>query len=87
MWLTFILFVNFLLNSGEGVGVSVSAFLKDATVYEVEYCAYSELRRRVFQENQSFTSDAFEVRTKNGQTGVSYCSSIATPNGGIDDSA
>ncbi|KAJ9171205.1 hypothetical protein P3X46_014600 [Hevea brasiliensis] len=76
-----------LVTHGEGVGVSVSAFLKDATVYEVEYCAYSQLRRRVFQENQSFIAEDFEVRTKSNQTGVSYCSSIATPNGAMDDSA
>lgn len=62
--------------SGEGVSVSVSAFLKDATVYEVDYCAYSELRRRVFQKGESFTAGDFEVLTESTLTGVGYSSSL-----------
>ncbi|KDP28839.1 hypothetical protein JCGZ_14610 [Jatropha curcas] len=55
-----------LVTHGEGVGVSVSAFMKDVTVYEVEYCAYSVLRRPIFKEDQSFTTGEFEVLTKSG---------------------
>ncbi|KAK3019680.1 hypothetical protein RJ639_004155 [Escallonia herrerae] len=62
-----------LVTHGEGVGVSVSAFLKEVTVYEVEYCAYSHLKRPIiFKEDQSFTAGDFEVLIK-GQTGISLC--------------
>ena len=57
---------------GEGVGVAVSAFLKNATVYEVDYCAYVELKRPIFKEGQSFTAGEFEVLTRSDQTGVGY---------------
>ncbi|KAJ6709938.1 PHOSPHOGLYCERATE MUTASE FAMILY PROTEIN [Salix koriyanagi] len=67
-----------LVTHGEGVGVSVSAFLKDISVYEVEFCAYSLLRRSVVHENKSFTAREFEVLTHYGQTGISYCSAIPT---------
>ncbi|GAV72136.1 His_Phos_1 domain-containing protein [Cephalotus follicularis] len=63
-----------LVTHGEGVGVAVSAFLKDVTVYEVEYCAYTELRRQILCENQSFTAGNFEVLTSHGQTGIGYFS-------------
>ncbi|XP_059651629.1 uncharacterized protein LOC132299170 [Cornus florida] len=70
-----------LVTHGEGVGVSVSAFLKDTTVYEVEYCAYSHLKRSIsFGENRSFTAGDFEVFTSNGKTGISYY-----PSGAISD--
>ncbi|KAJ4834794.1 hypothetical protein Tsubulata_030069 [Turnera subulata] len=73
-----------LVTHGEGVGVSVSAFLKDVTVYEVEYCAYSELRRPISLDLQSFTAGDFSVRTKPGVTGVGFCSSLQV-NGPVDD--
>ena len=57
-------------GEGVGVGVSVSGFLEDTTVIEVEYCAYSELRRTISCKNESFTAGNFEVLTKSGQTGV-----------------
>jgi len=61
--------------AGEGVGVSVSAFVKDTTVYEVEYCAYTHSRRHIsFGEGQSFTAGEFEVLIHEGQTGISYAS-------------
>jgi hypothetical protein len=63
--------------AGEGVGVAVSAFKKDAIVYEVEYCAYAELRRPIVHKDQSFTAGSFEVLTRNGQTGISFCPSTA----------
>ncbi|KAF7844955.1 phosphoglycerate mutase family protein [Senna tora] len=61
-----------LVTHGEGVGVALSAFLKNATVYEVEYCAYVELKRPIFKKDQSFRVGEFEVLTHTGQTGVSY---------------
>lgn len=73
----------FLVNSGEGVGVSVSAFLKDISVYEVDYCAYSQLRRSVVHEKKSFTAGEFEVLTHNGRTGIGY--KIPVANGAMDD--
>uniref|UniRef100_A0A5B6ZQ50 Phosphoglycerate mutase family protein n=1 Tax=Davidia involucrata TaxID=16924 RepID=A0A5B6ZQ50_DAVIN len=67
-----------LVTHGEGIGVAVSAFLKDTTVYEVEYCAYSHSRRPIFfGQNQSFTAGEFEVLIRGGQTGISYCPSSA----------
>ncbi|KAL6981302.1 hypothetical protein U1Q18_022932 [Sarracenia purpurea var. burkii] len=62
-----------LVTHGEGVGVAVSAFLKNVTIYEVEYCAYSHSRRSIaFGENKSFTAGNFEVITPKGQTGIRY---------------
>lgn len=58
--------------AGAGVGVSVSALLKDTTVTDSNYCAYSELRRPISYENESFTAGNFEVLTKSGQTGITY---------------
>lgn len=58
--------------AGEGVGSSISSFLEGATVYEAEYCAYSELQRPIFCNDQSSTAGKFEVLTNLGQTGVSY---------------
>ncbi|KAM1369969.1 hypothetical protein ACFX15_039751 [Malus domestica] len=59
-----------LVSHGEGVGSSISAFLEGATVYEVEYCAYSELRRPI--KNRSSAAGKFEVMVNRGRTGVSY---------------
>ncbi|XVF22808.1 hypothetical protein REPUB_Repub12eG0202800 [Reevesia pubescens] len=61
-----------LVTHGEGVGVSVSGLLESTTVIEVDYCAYSELRRPISCESESFTAGNFEVLTKSGQTGVAY---------------
>ncbi|RVW81301.1 hypothetical protein CK203_038068 [Vitis vinifera] len=62
-----------LVTHGEGVGVSISAFMKDATVYEVDYCAFSHSRRPIFFGNdESFTAGNFQALTKHGQTGISY---------------
>lgn len=73
--------------AGEGVGVSVSAFKKDAIVYEVEYCAYTELRRPIVHKGQSFTVGSFEVLTRNGQTGISFCPSTAAVVDDVDGMA
>ncbi|KAJ1439483.1 hypothetical protein SESBI_02423 [Sesbania bispinosa] len=61
-----------LVTHGEGVGVALSSFKKGAIVYEVDYCAYVELRRPIFKKDQTFTAGEFEVLTQTGQTGVSY---------------
>ncbi|KAF9687684.1 hypothetical protein SADUNF_Sadunf02G0118700 [Salix dunnii] len=74
-----------LVTHGEGVGVSVSAFLKDISVYEVEFCAYSLLRRSVVHENKSFNAREFEVLTHYGRTGISYCSAIPMANSPMSD--
>ncbi|GMY23322.1 His_Phos_1 domain-containing protein [Fagus crenata] len=67
-----------LVTHGEGVGVAVSTFLKDTTVYEVDYCAYTELRRSIFEKDQSFTAGNFEVLTHNAKTGIRFTSSPVT---------
>ncbi|XP_031287763.1 uncharacterized protein LOC116146488 [Pistacia vera] len=61
-----------LVTHGEAVGVAVSAFAKDKTVYEVDYCAYVELKRPVESKNDSCSAGDFEVYTDHGKTGVSY---------------
>lgn len=72
-------FENLLLvTHGEGVGVSVSASLKDVTVYEVDYCAYTELRRPISGDNESFTAGDFEVLTNPVQSGISYLPASTT---------
>lgn len=62
---------------GEGVGVALSSFKKDVTVYEVDYCGYVQLRRPIFKKDQSFTAGEFEVLTHNGQTGINFMSNKA----------
>jgi hypothetical protein len=59
--------------------------LKDISVYEVEYCAYSQLRRSVVHEKKSFTAGEFEVLTHNGQSGISYCSANPMATGAMYD--
>ncbi|ONI22358.1 hypothetical protein PRUPE_2G124000 [Prunus persica] len=66
-----------LVTHGEGVGSSISLFLEGATVYEVNYCAYSELRRPVFDKDQPTTAGKFEVVKNLRQTGLSYSLEIA----------
>ncbi|KAK8487865.1 hypothetical protein V6N11_047422 [Hibiscus sabdariffa] len=51
-----------LVTHGEGVGVSISGFLEHTTVVEVEYCAYSELRRSISSKNGLITAGNFEFR-------------------------
>ncbi|KAM7275206.1 hypothetical protein ACFE04_017072 [Oxalis oulophora] len=61
-----------LVTHGEAVGVAVSTFLEDATVYEVEYCAYAELRRKIVYESESFTAGNFKVSRNPTLTGIGY---------------
>ncbi|XVE76878.1 hypothetical protein DITRI_Ditri13aG0015800 [Diplodiscus trichospermus] len=60
------------LTHAEGVATSVSEFLEDTAVAEVDYCAYSELRRPISWKNESFTAGNFEVLTKSGQNGIVF---------------
>lgn len=60
--------------------MAFSAFKKDYTVYDVEYCAYTELRRPMVHKkmkDELFVGGDFEVLTRNGQTGISYLPSNA----------
>jgi len=52
--------------------VSVSAFLKGATVYEVEYCACFNLEIPIFLKDKPFAAGKFELLTNPYQTGISY---------------
>ncbi|GFY92700.1 phosphoglycerate mutase family protein [Actinidia rufa] len=62
-----------LVTHGEGVGVAFSTFMKDVTVYEVEYCAYSHSRRSIsVGDNKSFTAGDFENLIPKGLTGIRY---------------
>ncbi|XP_010524426.1 PREDICTED: uncharacterized protein LOC104802488 [Tarenaya hassleriana] len=67
-----------LVTHGEGVGTVLSTFLEDVTVYEVDYCAYVELRRRVSNGDGSLDSGKFEVITSHGQAGIQYHPSSTT---------
>ncbi|XP_043697525.1 uncharacterized protein LOC122648360 [Telopea speciosissima] len=66
------------VTHGEGVGIAVSSFMKDVTVYEVEYCGYAHTRRAItFKDEQTFTSCKFEVSTMGSESGISYCPTSA----------
>lgn len=58
--------------SGEGVGVAVSEFKENTTVYGVEYCAFVELRRPVFQRGDSFVFGKFEAILREEQGGIKF---------------
>ncbi|XP_073157029.1 uncharacterized protein [Henckelia pumila] len=62
-----------LVTHGEGVASSLCRFVKDVDmICEVEYCAYSHLRRPIlFGGNNSFTAGDF-VGSPEGQVGVTY---------------
>lgn len=54
-----------LVTHGEAVGVSVSSYLNDAFVYEVEYCAYSHLQRQVCSESsKTVPAGGFKLMTR-----------------------
>ncbi|KFK35250.1 hypothetical protein AALP_AA5G260300 [Arabis alpina] len=61
-----------LVTHGEGVGTSFSTFYKDTTVYEVDYCAYVELRRKVTNEDGSAKAGEYEVVLSHGQAGIRF---------------
>ncbi|KAL8207982.1 hypothetical protein R6Q57_007394 [Mikania cordata] len=55
-----------LVTHGEGVGVSVTAHTPDhVMVIEVEYCAYSVLRRTI-KDNKSVTAGEFKLSSQTG---------------------
>ncbi|PIA61763.1 hypothetical protein AQUCO_00200034v1 [Aquilegia coerulea] len=67
-----------LVTHGEGVGVAISAFLKDTSVYEVDYCAYAHLQRQIsFSSNKAITAGSFDVVTRNGQSGIGFMPTTA----------
>ncbi|XP_010544584.1 PREDICTED: uncharacterized protein LOC104817198 [Tarenaya hassleriana] len=61
-----------LVTHGEGVGTVFSTLLEDVTVYEVDYCAYVELRRQTSRKDGSLEAGDFEVITSHGQAGIRY---------------
>ncbi|CAN8280227.1 unnamed protein product [Cochlearia groenlandica] len=61
-----------LVTHGEGVGTTFSTFYKDTTVYEVDYCAYVELRREVSSEDGSVKTGDYEVVLSHGQAGIRF---------------
>ncbi|XP_022145524.1 uncharacterized protein LOC111014950 [Momordica charantia] len=61
-----------LVTHGEGVGVAVSEFKENTTVYGVEYCAFVELRRPVFQRGYSFVFGKFEAILREEQGGIKF---------------
>ncbi|PKA64147.1 hypothetical protein AXF42_Ash005159 [Apostasia shenzhenica] len=61
-----------LVTHGEAVGVSVSAYLEDVIVYEVDYCAFTHLQRRVQVEPcQALSAAGFKLLSSS-QTGLLY---------------
>ncbi|XP_075501040.1 uncharacterized protein LOC142539450 isoform X2 [Primulina tabacum] len=61
------------VTHGEGVGCAVTKFVEDVDmVCEVDYCAYSHLRRPIFlDENESFKAGDF-TGLPEGQVGLKY---------------
>ncbi|OVA04670.1 Histidine phosphatase superfamily [Macleaya cordata] len=59
------------VTHGEGIGAAVTAFMKDTTVYGVEYCAYAHLHRQIFfSSSGTFTTGNFEIVIPQDQSGV-----------------
>lgn len=53
------------------MGVALSAFMENAVVYEVEYCGYVHLERRVrLRPDGEGDVGEFKVVSHNGKTGV-----------------
>ncbi|KAK4754448.1 hypothetical protein SAY87_002552 [Trapa incisa] len=69
-----------LVTHGEGVGVAVSAFMQGSTVYEVDFCAFAQLRRLILEEDPSSTAEDFEVLNP-GQFGIRYLPSSSFRDG------
>ncbi|MCL7037460.1 hypothetical protein MKW94_021219 [Papaver nudicaule] len=62
------------VTHGEAIGAVISSLMKDTTVYGVEYCAYTQPKRRVsFKSNGTFTAGNFEIVALLDQFGVSFC--------------
>ncbi|KAJ3689023.1 hypothetical protein LUZ61_018187 [Rhynchospora tenuis] len=61
-----------LITHGEGVWVSVQYFYKYVDMF-VDYCGYSLLERKItFKSPEEFTSENFNLLTKNNDTGLVY---------------
>ncbi|KAK2360318.1 Phosphoglycerate mutase family protein [Trifolium repens] len=63
------------LTHGEGLQTALSSTRKDGVNAKLQYCAYVELRRPIFNKDQSFDSGEFNLLPHYSQTGVSYISS------------
>ncbi|KAL0714879.1 hypothetical protein Bca4012_021858 [Brassica carinata] len=62
-----------LITHGEGLDTTFSTFFKDATVHEVDYCAYVELRREVSSKDGDIVETGeYEVVLSHGQTGIRF---------------
>ncbi|KAF8110804.1 hypothetical protein N665_0079s0116 [Sinapis alba] len=61
-----------LITHGEGLDTIFSNFFKDATVHEVDYCAYVELRREVSSKDGDVETGEYEVVLSHGQTGIRF---------------
>ncbi|RRT74059.1 hypothetical protein B296_00014255 [Ensete ventricosum] len=62
-----------LVSHGEAIGASITSVLEDSMVFDVEYCAYSHLQRKILSNpSQSFNTEDFKVVTESGQTGIAY---------------
>ncbi|CAJ2669922.1 unnamed protein product [Trifolium pratense] len=66
------------LTHGEGLQTALSSTRKDGAKAKLQYCAYVELRRPIFNKDQSFDGGEFNVLPHYSQTGVSYISSVAS---------
>lgn len=62
-----------LVTHGAGVSISVSAFMKNTTVHDVEYCGFSHLKRTLsLGKDGAFTAGNFEAFLPEGETGIHY---------------
>lgn len=69
-----------LVTHGEAVGVSVSSFARGLEVFQVEYCAFSHLQRRIsIDDSQAATAENFQMLTENARSGVCYYSETEQP--------
>ncbi|KAG9452261.1 hypothetical protein H6P81_005165 [Aristolochia fimbriata] len=61
------------VTHGEGVGVAISSLLKNAIVYDVEYCAYAHSCRQItFGPGEKFVAGNFELLTGNAMNGICW---------------
>ncbi|MQL73157.1 hypothetical protein Taro_005504 [Colocasia esculenta] len=63
-----------LVTHGEGVGVSVTAFMEETEIDDVEFCAYSQLQRKIcLKDSRVPTAEPFTVLTDiGGSTGIRF---------------
>ncbi|KAL0866901.1 hypothetical protein Bca101_046019 [Brassica carinata] len=66
-----------LVTHGEGVRTTFATY-KEVDVYDIEYCACAELRRKLSSQDGSTKAGHFEVITSLGQAGIKYHSMTTT---------